>query len=341
MDLQLIKDLKVISRTVAKTHARPNHQPITVAQDRTDTDIYICSQNEYKLNDFESVTGLPCPKLEKLITRDSFVIKRENFNSYVLLLKRYFSEYGLNEYFKGSINDISPIVDDIETKLELIHSTQNKVRIGFQREFAKTLLFDSFVGDLTQIKFDFQNKTIELSIPLENILKIFGETSDTSRDLQQREQLLEESTKLQKYQEELIERYGENGEVIHDMVKTRATAIQSLFRRLLLEESSKCMMCDIDNPVLLIASHIKPAAKSNAAEKADKDNGILLCPIHDALFDKGLITFDIDSLKVVLGSEVDGLAELYDIKLDQIYKKLENSKTKEYLKYHIDNVYKG
>jgi len=41
---------------------------------------------------------------------------------------------------------------------------------------------------------------------------------------------------------------------------------------------------------LLIASHIKPWAKSDNKERLNPRNGIATCPTHDAAFDKGLIT---------------------------------------------------
>ena len=48
----------------------------------------------------------------------------------------------------------------------------------------------------------------------------------------------------------------------------------------------------VSDPKFLIASHIKPWACSESGEKLDIDNGLLLCPNHDALFDSGYISFD-------------------------------------------------
>ena len=48
---------------------------------------------------------------------------------------------------------------------------------------------------------------------------------------------------------------------------------------------SKCCLCGVDDDALLVASHIKPWAKSDEHEKLDLDNGLLLCPNHDKLFD--------------------------------------------------------
>ena len=67
---------------------------------------------------------------------------------------------------------------------------------------------------------------------------------------------------------------------------------QGLFRRrVLVLEASRCRVTDETNPDLLRASHIKPWRTSNDTEKQDGDNGLLLAPHVDALFDKGLISF--------------------------------------------------
>ncbi|AQS05894.1 HNH endonuclease [Clostridium beijerinckii] len=58
----------------------------------------------------------------------------------------------------------------------------------------------------------------------------------------------------------------------------------------------KCALCDISMKELLIASHIKEYSKceKNAAEHLDLKNGLLLCANHDKLFDKHLISFNMD-----------------------------------------------
>lgn len=69
---------------------------------------------------------------------------------------------------------------------------------------------------------------------------------------------------------------------------------QGLFRRRLLERSCCCKVCGMQHPKLLIASHIKSWLESDAMEKLDPDNGLLLCPNHDAAFDRHLISFQDD-----------------------------------------------
>ena len=68
---------------------------------------------------------------------------------------------------------------------------------------------------------------------------------------------------------------------------------QGKFRQKLLSRDKKCILCGIENPELLISSHIKAWKDcTSATEKLDINNGIMLCSLHDALFDKGLISFD-------------------------------------------------
>lgn len=54
----------------------------------------------------------------------------------------------------------------------------------------------------------------------------------------------------------------------------------------------ECAVTRFNKLKILIASHIVPWSKSTDAERLDINNGILLSPIYDALFDKHLISFD-------------------------------------------------
>lgn len=54
----------------------------------------------------------------------------------------------------------------------------------------------------------------------------------------------------------------------------------------------KCAVTKFDKLDILIASHIVPWSKATDYERLDVNNGILLSPTYDALFDKYLITFD-------------------------------------------------
>jgi 5-methylcytosine-specific restriction protein A len=56
----------------------------------------------------------------------------------------------------------------------------------------------------------------------------------------------------------------------------------------------QCAVTGFDKLNLLIASHIVPWSEANNEERLDVNNGILLSPNYDALFDKHLMSFDKD-----------------------------------------------
>lgn len=94
--------------------------------------------------------------------------------------------------------------------------------------------------------------------------------------------------------------YVESDEVTVGIVTDVERAVitrsgQSRFRKRLLERRHSCELCELAYPQLLIASHIKPWRLSNNYERLDPDNGLVLCSIHDALFDSGFISFDYDN----------------------------------------------
>ena len=68
---------------------------------------------------------------------------------------------------------------------------------------------------------------------------------------------------------------------------------QGYFRQQVLQRwDGKCAVTGSDVLSILIASHIIPWSEASDEERLDVDNGILLSPLYDALFDKHLISFD-------------------------------------------------
>ncbi|MOA51372.1 hypothetical protein D3C78_1745130 [compost metagenome] len=95
---------------------------------------------------------------------------------------------------------------------------------------------------------------------------------------------------------------------------------------------SECKMCSISDSRFLIASHIKPWSKSNSEERLDISNGILLCPNHDALFDRGLITFN-DEGGIMISKSLDATTCIFMNVHDDIRIEL-TEKQKKYMKWH-------
>lgn len=121
------------------------------------------------------------------------------------------------------------------------------------------------------------------------------------------------------------------------LIKTRVN--QGFFRKSLLKQYGKCCLCAIKNPLLLIASHIKPWVSSQPGEKLDPNNGLLLCPNHDRLFDSGLISFD-DEGKIIISDQLEETDRVFsNVTTDMSVSVTE--KNKPYLKYHRENVFKA
>ena len=112
---------------------------------------------------------------------------------------------------------------------------------------------------------------------------------------------------------------------------------QGILRDLMLERYNRCQLCKAENHKLLIASHIKPWVESEPKEKLDVNNGFLMCPNHDKLFDKGYITFDDDG-KIIIS---DRLTENDRVSFNidsSMYIEL-TERNKKYLKFHRENVF--
>ena len=87
----------------------------------------------------------------------------------------------------------------------------------------------------------------------------------------------------------------------NDLLQTEKVALsksrrgQGLFRDRVLQKEPVCRVTGVANPSLLIACHIKPWAHCNTnAERLDANNGLMLTPTADHLFDKGFISFSDD-----------------------------------------------
>ncbi|SET45542.1 HNH endonuclease [Natronincola peptidivorans] len=110
---------------------------------------------------------------------------------------------------------------------------------------------------------------------------------------------------------------------------------QGLFRNKLLANTRECAICGLAIKELLIASHCKPWKDCSDIERLDVHNGILLCPTHDALFDKGLITFQDDG-RIIISNRI----KEKEYRLLNISKEIRLPFKKEqlpYIKWHREN----
>lgn len=125
-------------------------------------------------------------------------------------------------------------------------------------------------------------------------------------------------------------------------VKTRVD--QSLFRKNVLEAYEyRCCITGLEEPALLVASHILPWSHS-IEQRLNPSNGLCLSSLHDKAFDRGLITFDED-LKLVISSQLKKLKSDFYIENfekyegEKIRSPINHPPEKGYLHYHRNNVF--
>lgn len=136
-----------------------------------------------------------------------------------------------------------------------------------------------------------------------------------------------------------------NEPVIQEILETEAK-IQSKMRlghqaykdKLIHLWNNECAICKINIPELLRASHAKPWRDSNHQERTDPYNGLLLCAHHDALLDRGFLSFN-ERGEILLSNELlEANPYIYAINPDikiQLFE--ENVK---YLLWHQSYVFK-
>jgi putative restriction endonuclease len=102
--------------------------------------------------------------------------------------------------------------------------------------------------------------------------------------------------------ERILERQVANDFSIYETERQaliRARNGQGLFRDRVSRIEARCRITGVDNPVHLIASHCKPWRDSTNEERLDGENGLLLTPSIDHLFDRGFIGFE-DNGKLII-----------------------------------------
>lgn len=118
---------------------------------------------------------------------------------------------------------------------------------------------------------------------------------------------------------------------------------QNDFRQALIKSLKRCPISHLDEKRLLIASHIKPWVYCDNNERLDVNNGFLLSPLFDKLFDKsvGLITFT-PQKEILISNKLskDNIQRL-GITHKQIIEDLPVCGREEFLEYHRKYIFQG
>ncbi|CVD66086.1 HNH endonuclease [Serratia marcescens] len=115
---------------------------------------------------------------------------------------------------------------------------------------------------------------------------------------------------------------------------------QGNFRKEVLKLYPACPVTGVSMPQLLIASHIKPWRECNNKERLDPNNGIMLAPHVDALFDKGYISFSDDG-RLLIANLTEVIEVVKKLKLDMTGNIKFPIGSKEYFLWHGERILKG
>ncbi len=91
--------------------------------------------------------------------------------------------------------------------------------------------------------------------------------------------------------EQQIETDGSVKETDREAI-VRARRGQGLFKQRVMRIETRCRVTGVDNPSYLVASHCKPWRDSSNEERLNGENGLLLTPSIDHLFDRGFVGFE-------------------------------------------------
>lgn len=116
---------------------------------------------------------------------------------------------------------------------------------------------------------------------------------------------------------------------------------QGAYRAAIEKIESACRVTHVDRREHLVASHAKPWRDSDNSERLNGENGLLLTPSVDHLFDKGFITFEDSGRLIVspvahresmrrMGIEVDSAVYVGDFSAGQ----------RHFLEYHRENIFR-
>jgi predicted restriction endonuclease len=108
---------------------------------------------------------------------------------------------------------------------------------------------------------------------------------------------------------------------------------QGLFREKVKALDKKCIITGIEDTQLLIASHIKAWSESSNNERLDGNNGILLSPHLDKLFDKHLISFADNGKILFFNENIRDVLIKWNIDINKEYCQFSKERIK-YLEYH-------
>lgn len=113
----------------------------------------------------------------------------------------------------------------------------------------------------------------------------------------------------------------------------KARVGQGIYRKNVSNVEKACRVTGTGDAKFLIASHIKPWAKSTNGERLDGNNGLMLAPHIDRLFDRGYISFEDDG-ELILSKQLPETVRLNWDVMQKIPRVAFSAAQARYLNYH-------
>lgn len=227
----------------------------------------------------------------------------------------------MNMLWNGRYNTVRNLPDNV-----LFFDIKDQQQISGERGYVKTIS-NPLYGGYGLIR--------EISLPFVSYISVMKLQDDSTGNIVFYWKLFTDFSQmaLQQY------RATHYGKKTRGGISTTIRDGQTKYRLKLLSLFGHCPFTQIDDATLLVASHIKPWAVCNTMEKTDVDNGLMLSPLFDKLFDKGFITFeDNGDLKIS-----DWLSPANQSRIDFSYQRRDlhlDTGRKAYLHYHRQYVFK-
>lgn len=129
-------------------------------------------------------------------------------------------------------------------------------------------------------------------------------------------------------------------EITEKVTVIKSRLAQRLFRTRLAAADCRCRVTGVTDRNLLRASHIRPWAKSDDRQRQDPNNGLLLAPHVDMLFDAGYLTFEDDGTVRISERVTTDVLKAWG--LSEVRKVAAfSSEQAGYLAYHRKHVFAG
>lgn len=202
--------------------------------------------------------------------------------------------------------------------------------------------------------FDLYGKPNQRSYPLKSFcsaaLKSLKRYAEYEQEVKAADMIVAQESNPRKISVKLITHFDITREGEDKISMTKQRKGQDYFRRMILANyGGRCALTGIDIPQLLLASHIIPwADKSHKQDRLNPCNGICLSALYDKAFDNGLITISPDDYTIRLSSALREYEtqEYYDkhfgwVAGRQITMPTEYKPNRDFLAYHVDNVFLG